>query len=202
MPWVNVLHNCQVRNLYRINIASATVSVPIIDHLLRPIGKHPESFLSFLRSNSVIALGETFHQYQHLASSVFLVNQDSMWCVQEQELFVFPLGTEGVDGHRWRDKETWKKYKSGVLGSFNLYLTPFGLAAKDSLCLALSCLRDWFRGVSGAKLCHTLRPVTSEPGTLCAREKNVALCLKQVLLLSTRSKTRQRLQHLSVWSKI
>lgn len=92
-----------------------------------------------------------------------------------------------------------EKYKSGVLGSFNLYLTPFSLAAKHCLCLALSCCRqDRFWHVSEARLCHTLRPVTSELGALCAIEKNVALCLKQVLLLSTRSKTRQQLQHLSV----
>lgn len=106
----------------------------------------------------------------------------------------------GVDGENLRERGNMEKYKCGVVGSFNLYLTPFSLGCKSAACVWPSPVvgEDGFWRAREPRLCHTLRPVTSGPAAPGATEENVALCFKQVLLLSTRSKTRQPLQHLSV----
>lgn len=103
--WVNILHKRQVGNPYRVNITSTTVGVPIMDHLWLPIG-NIQKFSEFSHSNCVIALGETVHQYQRLASSISPVNRGSMWCVREQQLFAFPLGGRR---RRWASVERNKE---------------------------------------------------------------------------------------------
>lgn len=129
VPMVNILYKCQVGNPYRVNINVRNSRRTYHWSSAASNWKHPKVFLS-ARTNCVIAQREAFHQYQHLASSVFPVNLNSMWCIQERQLFARPLGTGGVDERRWAEIKRKRKPQSGVLGSFNLYLTPFSLSAK------------------------------------------------------------------------